>query len=312
MPKPKREVKVYNIEQKNRYLKTLNINSFPPYYWDNFLTRLHSYESIKQKDACDFNKFEIQEMYKFLNYMSFESLFIDNNNLKNYTNWCMTQGLVTDGINHYKDFDGEELMRCVNLQQVQNSILTRDEVLTGIQQLQNDRDRFIILALFEGIRGKRFEDLVMLKMSDIDGLTAHLQSGKIVEISQRLLSLAEASVDAEEYIVARKPPVPIYGDKIVKVLGKRYFSGFDYMNEQNLYRVVERCIDEIGWSGRVSTNSIFVSGAIHMVKELAKEHSISSLDVVEDNNIFKKVCDRYDISIITRRRFYYKYKDLLQ
>ena len=312
MPKPKREVIIYNEEQKYRYLNSLNLNSFPPHYWDNFLTKLHSVESIKGKDACNFNKFEIQEMYKYLNYMTFESLFIDNNNLRNYTNWCMTQGLVIDGINHYKDFDGEELMSCVNLQQVHNPILTRDEVLAGIKEVQNDRDRFIILGLFEGIRGKKFEDLVMLRLSDIDGLTAHLYSGKTVEISQTLYDIAKAAVDAEEYNVVRKNPVPMYGGRIIKVLGKRYYAGYDYMNEQNLYRVVERCIDEIGWSDRVSTNSIFVSGAIHMVKELAKQENISSLEVVEDDKLFRKVCDRYDINIVTRRRFYYKYKDLLR
>lgn len=71
--------------------------------------------------------------------------------------------LVTDFQNHYEECTREILQGCLNKEMVKKKIIMRDELLTLIEELPNVSDKFLILALFEGIYGKEYSDFFELR-----------------------------------------------------------------------------------------------------------------------------------------------------
>ena len=69
-----------------------------------------------------------------------------------------------------------------------------------VDQLLNPSDAFIMLALFEGIKGKDFCEIVKLKMSDFNENEVTLCTGRKVIVSNKLLALAEESNSTDYYI----------------------------------------------------------------------------------------------------------------
>ena len=64
-------------------------------------------------------------------------------------------------------------------------IVKREDVLQWISTIKNPRDQFIILGLFEGIRGKDNIELSLLKPSDVKGNEVTLYGGRKIIISDK-------------------------------------------------------------------------------------------------------------------------------
>lgn len=302
----------YNNEQKQRWLNHIDVSKYPQMYWERLFIKTKPYEEKIGKDLCNFNKVEIREMYLGINYMSFETLLVDNYNLQKYGVWAIQNALIDDGINHYGDFESEELIQCVNLRQIKNSIVTYDEVMSGIRKLVNAQDQFIILALFEGIRGKSFEDVRLLKIEDIHGCKATLPSGRTVKISKRLEEIAEAASKEYVYHTADERDYNMIGDRILKVSLSTYTrTAVAERSLQNIYKAFVRCVETMGWSDQVSANSLYTSGVINAINQVAKENECTGKDVIWNDGLFESIMKQYEFDKKLRKRFYLKYSDLL-
>lgn len=302
----------YNHEQKQRWLEYVDLAKYPKMYWERLFTKTKPYEENLGKDLCNFNKVEIREMYLGINYMSFETLLVDNYSFQKYAVWAIQNALIDDGINHYGDFDADELINCVNMRQIKNSIVPYDEVMSGIRKLVNAQDQFIILALFEGIRGKSFEDLRLVKMADIRDNHAFLPSGRVIKISQRLTDIAKLANSEYIYHTVDDRDYNMIGDCILKVSLSTYTrTSVQERSLQNIYKTFVRCIEAMDWSDQVSANSLYTSGIIHMINQVAKTSQCTGKDVIWNDNLFEPVVKQYEFDRKLRKRFYLKYKDLL-
>lgn len=302
----------YNQEQKQRWLDHTDLSKYPKMYWERLLMKTKPYEESLNKDLCNFNKVEIREMYLGINYMSFETLLVDNYSLQKYAMWAIQNALIDDGINHYGDFTSDELIQCVNMRQIKNSIVAYDDVMSGIRKLENAQDQFIILALFEGIRGKSFDDIRLLKIEDIHDGKAFLRSGRVVKISQRLADIAQLANNEYVYHTADNRDYKMVGDCILKVSLSSYSrTAVQERSLQNIYKAFMRCIEVMGWSDQVSANSLYISGTIHMINQLAKENECSGKDVIWNDALYNTITEQYEFDRKLRKRFCLKYGDLL-
>lgn len=308
----------YNPENKERFLAQIDLNAYPPTYWERLFRSLAPFEEEKSKDIFDFNKVEILDTYTVMNYTVYETLMVANINLGNYTKWAISEGMVADGINHFIDLEPNDLIQCVNLKQLHQSIISRSEVLDSIRTVINQRDRFILLGLFEGIRGKNFDDLLLVKFSDVKGNQIHLPSGKILTISQDLVRIIENTYTETLYEATDGRKHELFGDRIVRPLN-RNAQLEDHITKENLYRVFHRLthgkdskgVPQLNWSDQVSLNSIFVSGLIDMIKTIMKQESKTAEEVLFDSELFKEITYRYELNKQVRRRFLLKYGELL-
>ena len=307
----------FNEEIKQQFIDTLDLTQYPNRYWDNLFNALAPHEELLEKDLYNFTKKQIVTTYKMLNYVSYETLMVAHINLKKYILWALSQNLVLDGQDHFEEISNTELFGCVNQLQLQQSIVTREDVVSSVRRLENYQDRFIILGLFEGIKGDKFSDLTMAKMSDIDqsNLTMKLNSGRAISISPDLLNMAENASVQTSYYVTGKDSITreqkIYGDGIIKVLQYRYDRGFTQANERQVYHVLMKSIDDFGWSGRVSTTSLHTSGMIHMVNQLAEEYGVTGEEALYNIEILQRVKQQYGFNQALRKRFIMKYKVFL-
>ena len=80
-----------------------------------------------------------------------------------------------------KDFQDQILEKKTDL-------FTKQEIIDICDSLVNAQDRFIVYALFSGIRGNKYEDLVKLQVKDINFETKEilLPSGKIIKMDEYL------------------------------------------------------------------------------------------------------------------------------
>lgn len=304
----------YNQAQKERFLASIDPNQYPQNYWHRIFMQYKTVEENKQKDLYNFTKPDIFEAHKFQNYMSYETLLVNNINLKNYTTWAQQNFLVDDGMNHYDDFTPEELFSCVNQLQLKSSIITREDLLKRIKSLQNPRDSFILLAIFEGIRGAACSDLIELKIEDVDATnnTMRLQSGQVRPVSAELVHYAQWANKITTYIRGDDVEYRLAGDKIIKtvVLGK--YSGDDSIHRGVLQKIIMRILKEIGLEGKISINSLWMSGAIDALNRIAESNGVTAKEAMYTPELWDEFHELYPIPINTRKRFLMKYEDFLK
>lgn len=270
---------MYNTEIKERYLKYKNDESISPN--DNLrrmFLMLAQFEKKLSKDVCNFTGYEIENMYKTINYATYESLSSLNSNLKRYTGWCQSEGLVIDGLNHYEEFDREQLLGYINKALFNKRIVTRDELLIRIKSLPNYSDAFIVLAIFEGIKGRELSELDGINIEQIKGNEIKLNSGRTINISDELIELAHKSSEEDEYSTITSTET-----KTVKRVGLpgQIIKELPRTSDGNFYNRmihrIKRIFDYLDMS-YMKITQLQDSGKIEMIKSKAAEMNLPAID----------------------------------
>lgn len=193
---------MYNEEFKTNYIKETEFrNNSASTNIDLLFRRIAPYEEKIGHDLYDFSIVEIIDYYKSLCTSSLESLMIMNNQYKLYTAYALKDGLVKDNQNHYEEIDNSVLNSCVNLGLLNAKMISREKLLSYLNSsdIENVSDKFLALALFEGICGKGCCELIDLTLDDFNGNIVTLKTGRQLEVSDKLVELAKESADTFEY-----------------------------------------------------------------------------------------------------------------
>ena len=281
---------MYNQERKERYIAYVKNDLgtvMSPKYLETKFNNTAPYELSYGKDLCDFTAYEITEMYNRIGMRSLNTYIVLNSLLALYTDWCMKEGLVKDQINHYRtEINADVLAGCINKGLVKKQILSRKDVLSYCEDLENPVDQFTLLAIFEGIMGESFQDIVNLKMSDIsreNGMyIAHVISGKDLPMSSQLHSYADLSNETFEY-----HPMQIEGKRhklvnlvengrIIKGNSLQRLEGKE-IDVKRLYQRMKKVFAFLDLP-YMRLNMLYISGQIHHINERAKEMGMSGRD----------------------------------
>jgi len=307
--------KIYNGKQKERYLKTIDIRKRSPLYYQRLFDKTAEIETLYNKDCCNFSVNECLELFKFMSIRNLDSLINTKIDLMSYTTWAITETLVDDGINHYDEISIEILTSCVDKNAFDKSILSRDELIQFVSKLQNPREAFVIMCFFEGISGVEYEEIIKLKMSDIKDHICNTCTGRKITVSDDFIKYAKLSNAANEYYLNHggaecaeclEPSEYIYKNITNRTKNTSITGTYRRMRTTML-----RLFKERGYTS-VTSNSIINSGAIELVNKLAKQHNISSKDVLYDPELFNIISDKYKISISYRKKWYLAHKDYLE
>lgn len=305
---------MYNEEVKRDYiLKKDSEIILPNNYLNRLFTNIAVYEKELGKDACNFTAYEILEYYKILNLSSFDSLVVMNSQLSNYTQWCLQRNLVKDNQNHFMEITLEQIKKCINKVMFDRKIITREMLLNWCEELPNPKDQFILLALFEGIKGKDFCEIVKLKPEDIKGNIASLCTNREVEISDRLIKIINECLEEKRYYSISgngvKEMTLIYNGYIVKDYPNVKENVSDFQLGRKIYNSIIRSLSYVGVSQFVSANNIFESGKIYMIKKRSKELNMNPKEYLYSNKI-EEVEKKYNCKVV-RSAFLLKYGEYL-
>ena len=312
--KQKVEYKFYNPEIKIQYIEE---KSKEVIISNNYLecqfNKTSKMEEELDKDLSNFTVYEITEYYKMLNISSFDTLFVMNSQFSMYTQWCLQKSLVKDNQNHFLEMTLEHLKDCLNKALVNMKIVSRETILNWVDQLPNPKDQFVLLGLFEGLKGKDFCELSKLKPEDIKGNIATLCTGREIELSDQLIKIIHDCVSEDKYY-----SISGNGTKVMPLVDKGYVIK-DYPNARGdvsdfqlgrkVYNSITRILNYFDVLDFMTANSIAESGKLHMIKEKAKELNMSCKDYIYSNHI-TEVEKKYNSKIV-RSIYWLKYEDYL-
>lgn len=254
--------------------------------------KCESLEEELGKDISCFTSSEIISYYKSLLSRSFETLMVINIRLSKYTNWCIDRNLVSDMQNHFNELDHEVLMSCLNAKMVDQKIITREQLLDWTHYTDVPGEKFIALAIFEGIGYANVLELGKLSLKDFDHGKVHLYTGRTLDISDELYRFAIESSETYEYIASSLNK----RDKLVKYdptdngIIKRGANARDLSDENTRRRILALLgrIRAKGGTIAYTKKGLLDSGRIHYIKELMKK---------EDGTDVKSYINRDEITV---------------
>lgn len=273
-------VKFYNAEQKERYFATREseyqmIRSIGRV----FFGAASEYETMLDKDCCNFTTREILNMYSAYATRSWEQLLNFNSQLKIYTEWCLKEHLVKDNQNHYAEIDKDEMYKCLNLGLKNEMFITRKELEKTIKQnkISNVSDQFLCLAFFEGLGGLGYKDFINLMPDQFkDGKV--ILSDRELPVSDLLTKLAiEAADEYNKYDQGKVLKMGYKKDdpSVVKDSCNVCTPLTPERNIKKIHRRISRIEDAYGKEyGYVSLKN---SGRVDMIITLMKEDNSTDI-----------------------------------
>lgn len=298
---------MYNEEFKTNYIKESEFRNVNAATNINLLfRRIAPYEEMIGRDLCNFSVSEIIDYYKSLCTSSLESLMIMNNQYKLYTAYALMNGLVEDSQNHYDEIDNVILNSCVNKGLLNAKIIMREDLISVLesQYVENVSDKFLALAIFEGICGTRCEELTNLTMDNINGNEISLCTGRKLIISDKLVEWAKESSETYEYYnddLERNNKSYLETDvRIIKRMSNST-SDSEIRLQRSIGRRLDRLIDKTNCHA-FEPRALLDSGRIYNAKLLMRDKKMSLRQALND----KDIVNRYG-SVSSIPRFVLKY-----
>lgn len=308
---------MYNECQKSRYLNFLkkrNSGSINMYDW--LFNKIEEFELKLGKDIYDFTFEEVIYMYKMFNLRELSTLNTINTMLAQYTKWAISEGLVKINQNVMSLISVDQLTEYLNKAALNLKIISREELLQIIKDLENPRDQFILLALFEFGKGENFYDIVFAKTEAINSQesTMTLYSGRTVKVSRELIHYALDSDETDTYTRTFDDgsvrSYQLYNNgTIIKTMK---ITEDKNRLASNTYVSATKRLKEAGTN--LSVKNIIESGEIYFIKEDMNKLNISSLEdyfrYPERNERINRIKNQFMISNIIVKRFINTYGDL--
>lgn len=291
---------MFNEELKRRFIEEREMEiTLADKYLLNQFNKVEKMEIELNKDLYDFTKYEIIEYYKMLNVSSVSSLATLNSQFSYYAKWCLQQNLVKDNQNHFLEINFSDLNECTNKALLKIKIIDRKTIISWIDMLMNPRDMFIILALFEGIRGKEFCELAQLKPEDVVGNTVKLCTGRSIQVSNKLLDIIKDCIDVDVYYgtTGRSFPMNNNGYVIKNYCNTENAEG-SFQAGRRIYNSIKRTLTLIDKNNIIIPGNIFESGKIDMIKTRSKELGMSATEYIQSEYI-NEVEEKYDCKIVS-------------
>lgn len=274
---------MYNENTKKRWIDLKNQNTICCLnYYENKMDNAEPFEKMFNKDLCNFTVSQILDMYHGMDFYAANTVYVTNKIYADYTDWCINEGLVKDSQNHYLLITRQMTIDCVNYTAMKSRVISRKTIINWCNEAWNAADRFLLLGLFEGIKGNRYIDFTDTKIQDITGNKIHLASGRTLEFSDRLIEYAYASHEETKwtyYITEYEAPL-VSGDEIMRQV-VRAKSDSAQNKWHRIFMRSKRFFDYLGINGVVSMNAIRISGAIHYINTGAIEEGIDPKRYIE-------------------------------
>lgn len=305
---------MYNAELKERYIQEKESTTVTsPHFLHGIFNKSNEFEEELEKDICNFTTYEIINYYKTLNIGSIDSLYVLNSSYSLYVQWCLQQNLVFDSQNHFLEFTREQLKLYVNKVSIKSSIITREALYKYLDELPNPSDAFILIALFEGLGGKCYEEIWKATIADLNGNEFTTCTGRKIKVSDKFVSLATLSNETLEYqaITGKMERSIQFKDEDLIVKNQCNAKDFasDRQKGRRIYFRIKRTMDYLGLPASANGNDFVISGIIDMVNTNSRKLGIDAEEYIKRN--LSNISERYGKNIIPSK-FIIDYREYLE
>lgn len=302
--------KCYNKSIKERFLNILEVEKYPPGWWERVFDKSYVFEELYKRDLYDFSTSNLIDFFKYLDLANINNLIVYKLNLTKYAEWAVSENLVADNQIHFNELTMEILNSCISKARIGNAIISYEK-LKNISFV-NKQDKFVFWSIFEGIKGKDYEEIINMKIEDIDGSahTVSLCTGRTIKVSPEFIDAAQGAWNETEYITLKDADIvlPLFGDYVFKE--KRMSRGID--KPRSVYNTIVRNINYFPeLSGDVTARSIRDSGLIHYLNDRADNYEMSVAELFYDLPHCKDIVDKYGFNILTRKKWMMMYEEYL-
>lgn len=304
------ELCIYNEQLKNDYICSCD-TVLPKSYLEVWFSRFAIKEQKLNKDLSEFSCEEILDFYKNLHTTSVLILENINSQMSKYTNWTGCQK------NSYKELELSDLNSVIDKDKINEMFIQRKDLLSLCQQMMNPRDKMVILGLFEGVKGQNYCEFSCMKNEDFDyeNRRIYLRStDRTINISDELAQYIQQTIETEVYFPISKSKKANYEFKknsgyILKPFYNQTNFSSEYRRGRNIYLAITRNLKYFEIEN-LSAQSIFESGMIYYLNQVAVKYEMSALDLLNDKDKCKCIIEQFGnipkISLLSR------YKDKLK
>lgn len=231
---------LYNNEIKSKYIQ--NKGRAYGNVATTYFTQTKSVEEEKGKDIALFTN---EEWFEFL--FSIDVITIHNVNrytefFKTYAKWYSVN-MKTEEQNYFDKIGKDQMIFYTTNIINKDNYIPRDLFVKLVNDIPNAVDRYVLLCIYEGIKGEDFSDIILLKQSDIDreNNIFHLHSGKDVVVSDELMQAAIAACSQKNFVTLKSPfdpKTPATGtlDNVEYVFRVRDNASYNAPKSRNMYR----------------------------------------------------------------------------
>lgn len=251
---------MYHRDRKEQYLKETGKANETQIV--NLFNRLGAYETEIGKDLCDMN---LDELINLLKPYSFSTMVYMRSQFHDYNKWCLSKQY-----SHLNYADPKilatEMLKEINDISLHDVYLSPEKYTEVIRVLGRVPERQVLIPIFlciyEGVVRKNFNDLIFLRLRDIEQDIIHTHRGKSIMVSHTLVKyLRSCGKLTHEPSRWKKKPLyvdSIYSDSVFKMtrtcsdskkpdVMKRRFR--IYMEKISRYTGITLSISELSNSG---------------------------------------------------------------
>lgn len=294
---------MYNQEEKQKFIDYKESQATLP---ENYLNRLFEYtqdiEYDLQLDIADCEESVIIECYKRKQSPSLHSLVVMNGRLAEYVDFC-NRMQNTNRKNRFNNLTVDVLRTCIDEEKSKRRFIRKNDFYLDLNNLDNAVDKFVLTALYEGIKGKGFEHIWKLQLKDIGKESVRLSDGKELDLmDSKLYYFAHESAETFYYYTYGKTDAAVEmtgtPDQIIKTINrKQYLEISDdpvmiKRQDKNIFRKFERAANELGWE-EIKPRTLLISGQIEYTKRISEKYGISVEETIRRPDLMQLIQNRF-------------------
>lgn len=197
----------YNEEIKKRFINTLETEAIKTF--SEFpLSKALRTEDFYSKDLYDMTLDQIGEVASDLSCATLDAVYNNILKIDEYITWAIDNGYRSSNINPLKTINKRDWSKQF-ISSYRTYLFKREDIVEMMKDLVNEVDQAVLLALFEGVEGKGFSELLNLKITDIktEGKQPMLnlkddaqEKPRTIPVSELLVTKLKETNDQKEYI----------------------------------------------------------------------------------------------------------------
>lgn len=287
---------MFNEELKREFIKfRIGNTNIAESFLIFVFNKVGKYEKGVNKDVYSFDYETIGDMFKSFKTPNITTLQTINSQLIAYTDFCIKKGLTEK--NYYTYVNANYMKDCLDNNKIMEQFVTREQLILWCDKLPNPRDRFILLALYEGIKGKDYDELIELKESDVSETEFILSSGRKIVPSELLWRTCQLTIDKKTLEIMGDNHRNLYffdqNDKhILKAL-----LGNKPTNRKSqgrwIHRNIKRALEYAGAPKSINANQILECGIINYINEIAKDYGVTGAEMIYHPDLDKMIEDKF-------------------
>jgi len=205
-----KEHNYYNQEElKVEFLSTVEIKYSEAKFnlTKNVLSKIDEVETSKGKSIYLFTLDEIKEFLSGLQATSITTLNTYYSTLKKYVDFVSIKHPEKEiDLATIKKLSSRDMEELINQEAHEERYITREELFKLISNAVNPQDKALFLLLFEGVRGKDYNELRLLeeKNIDLEANTIQLPNKTIKIKDRRTMFILKSAMNQTEYYYERK------------------------------------------------------------------------------------------------------------